>query len=127
MPTFDFLNLAKKAVNSAIGFALSPIGIFSMSSASIYLILENFTNIFGFVDLPPLDIEAFSIFGDNDLIGFLCYTFAFDKIKTLIFFICDYSFSFIEISLKIVLSSIIAICAMGLSQLIRKTIKSYVD
>ena len=127
MPTFDFLNLAKKAVNVALGFAFSPIGIFSASTAAIFLICDSFTNFFKFVDLPPIEIDSFNIFSGNDFVGFFCYVFALDKLKTLIYFICDYSFAFLEFSIKIILSSMMGMCVLGLSSLIRKSIKSRVD
>jgi hypothetical protein len=125
MPTFDFSNIVRKIVQTAIASISNPLVIIAGLIVSIYSILSNFTNldsVFSFPEIEPLEsITDFS----SPFMQCILYVIDFERIYHFYNIISTATIGFINFLIAFTISCIGAISTYLGYNSIRRALKDY--
>lgn len=127
MPTFDFFNVVRKIVSTALNAAFSPVTIVLGAAALITTCFESIIQFFNDdFNLPSIQIPSLSLGESSDLVNFLLYAVNFDTALTFINSTLSFVSSFIDFFVTFMVSLLGVLISVGSYKLVRRQIRDTV-
>lgn len=124
MPTFDFSNIIKKLVSTAIQVSCSPVTWVLAAATALSVSVSYLTDWFNSITIPQLSVDNSLIF-NSDILKLLLYLVNFDTLLDILISIVNFITSAINFLIRFVISLFSVLIPVIVQSVIRKSLKDW--